>query len=195
MSLQQLIDVCAPPASPYNVPSAAQWDALEAYLGGRALPPDYRDFLDRFGSGSFGSDEDGGFFDLTYVVSPALLPGEHVKNAIPLMMDLAGTIGEIRSESPKRVPYPVWPEPGGLLYAGGGTTLYDIHWRTVGDPKAWTCAVCDSACENWFDWEGDLTSLLAAIVTRRVPNWIVEGPTRFPLVFRDRATLANVRLV
>jgi len=195
MPLQQLINVCAPPARPYNVPSAAQWSALEASIGGRTFPSDYRAFLDRFGSGCFGSDEDGGFFDLIFLLSPAPLPAEHGQNAVPLMTDLTGTLDAIRSKWPERVPYPVWPEPGGLLYVGGSTTQDGIYWKTTGEPEAWTCAIGDYACDNWFDWDGDLTSLLAAIVTRRVPDWILEGPTRFPLVFRDLATLMNTPLV
>jgi hypothetical protein len=149
------------------------------------LPSDYEAFLARYGTGVLGCYEDAtSFFDLVKVLSPGYPADRTGQNAIPLMMELTEVIGEIGRRWPARVPAPAWPAPGGLLYVGGTTTQHCIYWRAVGDDAdAWTCDVCDRGCDSWFHWDGDLTSLLAAIATKRVPDWIVEGPTKFPLVF------------
>ncbi len=194
MPLRELLAVCAPPARPIHVPTASQWSDLEALVG-HALAPDYRALLERYGSGAFGAfDEQGSFFDLAFVLSPGEPPGKHDVNAIPLMMELTRTVADIKSQWPEQVPFPVWPEPGGLLYVGGTTTTHSIYWRTTGSEDAWTCVVGDYGCDNWFEWSGDLTSLLAAMVAGRVPDWIVAGVARFPLVFLDLDALERVRL-
>jgi hypothetical protein len=81
------------------------------------------------------------------------------------------------------------------LYVGGTTTTHCIYWKTSGEADSWTCSVCDRGCDNWFEWNGDLTSRLAAMATHQVPDWILEGPTSFPLVFRDLGSLNAGRLV
>jgi hypothetical protein len=184
MALDDLLVICPPPATPEFIPTAAQWAELEKLVG-HVLPSDYKAFLARYGTGGFGSYEDPtSFFDLVKVVSPGYPADRRGLNAIPFMMELTKTIGDIRREFAHRVPVPAWPEPGGLLFVGGTTTLHSIYWRTVGDDAdAWTCDVCDYGCDKWFHWDGDLTSLLAAIATKGVPDWIIEGPTKFPLVF------------
>jgi hypothetical protein len=195
MPLDDLLAVCPPPPTPVNPPTPEQWNELETLVG-QALPPDYKAFLARYGSGGFGSFEDANtFFDLAYVLSPGQPPDRSSLNAIPLMIELTKTIADIRAKWPALVPSPVWPEPGGLLYAGGTTTEHSIYWKTAGKADAWTCAVSDYGCDNWFEWNDDLTSLLAAIATKRVPDWIVEGPTNFPLVFRSVEGLSGVKLV
>ncbi len=199
MSLDELLSVCVPPATPVYVPTAAEWRELETAVG-QALPSDYKAFLARFGSGAFGcdqEDEDGpGFFDLLWVLSPGHPPDVHGMNAIPLMKDITAKTGEMRRRFPHLVPHPAWPDAGGLLYVGGTTTQHDIYWKTNGDEAdAWTCVMCDRGCDHWFDFPGDLTSLMAAAVTRRVPDWILEGPKKFPLMFRDIETLRRVPLL
>jgi hypothetical protein len=195
MPLDQLIAVCPPPAAPLNPPTGEQWRALEAMVG-HELPSDYKAFLSRYGSGVFGAFEPGGAFcDLVFVLSPGHPPDRHALNAIPLTMELTQVVGDIKRKWPALVPAPAWPEPGGLVYAGGTTTQHCIYWKTTGAADAWTCAVSDYGCDNWFEFDGDLTALLTAIVTQRVPDWIIEGPTKFPLVFRGVGELEGVRLV
>lgn len=180
MSLDQLLAVCSPPTQPANVPMPEQWNALEDRLG-LTLPADYGALLAHSGGGVFGAYEADGFFDLAYVLSPGEPRDKHGLAALPRMIGETETLAKIRSGHPRLVP--VWPDPGGLLYVGGTTTQHCIHWKTTGAPSDWTIMTCDRACDNWFEWHDDLTSFLAALVTNNVPDWIVEGPTRFPLVF------------
>lgn len=192
MALRDLLAVCDPPDTPMERPTRAQWLALEAEVG-RALPSDYRALLDRYGTGVLGAyDDDGAFFDLAWVLSPAAqLPN---LAAIPNMLELTETLRQMHGRWPQLVPAPAYPEPGGLLFVGGTTTTHDIYWKTEGSPDAWTCAVCDRGLDHWLAWDGDLTSLLSALVTGDVPAWITEGVPAFPLVFRDLDRLAGARL-
>ena len=195
MPLEDLISVCPPPSSPVNAPTMAQWTELETQVGHR-LPSDYKAFLARYGSGGLVSREpDGAYFDLLWMLSPGNPPDRRDLNAIPLMMDLNAKTQEMRQRFPQRFPYPVWPDPGGLLVVGGTTTRNDIYWRTHDDEASWTCVLSDTYLDNWFEWAGDLTSLLAAIATRRVPEWFIAGPTKFPLLFLDWDAVDKGRLV
>ena len=127
---------------------------------------------------------------------PGYPPDVRRLSAIPKMMDATKIIGPMHLEYPESVPFPAYPEPGGLLYFGGTTTLHCFYWRTVGDDAdAWTCDASDSGCENWFHWDGDMTSFLAAIAAKRVPDWIVEGPTKFPLVFERLGLPEGIQLI
>jgi hypothetical protein len=160
------------------------------------LPSDYKGFLERFGSGGLASHEgEDAYFDLVWILSPGHPPDKRDLNAIPLMSDLNEKNREMRSRFPRRFPFPVWPDAGGILMVGGTTTRNDIYWRTIGDPDSWTCVVCDTYLDNWFEWSGDVTSLLAAMVQRRVPDWIVAGPTKFPLLFVNWDWLESKHLV
>jgi len=192
--LSDLLTVCPAPAVPESVPTADQWKELESEIG-TTFPADYRAMIDKYGDGVFGSNEaEGAFFDLAYLVHPGGAPNTNV-NAFGQMRELTEAIGKMHDRWPDMIPAPAWPSPGGLLYAGRTTTQNEIYWKTVGQPDDWICTVCDHGCEYWFEWNGDVTSLLAAIVTKRVPDWIVEGPTRFPLVFRTASSLVGAKLV
>jgi hypothetical protein len=195
MTLRELEQIVPPPVVPLHPPTAEHWQALEAAVG--PLPSDYVELATKYGSGSFGAEEGPGtFFDLAYFLSPG-----HPKQrrgdigALPRMVDETDSLRELRQRFPDQVPTPVWPDPGGLLYAGGTTTRHAIYWKTKGKPDTWTCAVSDHYGDDWFEWNGDLSSLYLAIATANVPTWIVEGPTRFPLVFRDLATLSAMKLL
>ncbi len=67
--------------------------------------------------------------------------------------------------------------------------------KTTGEQDSWTCVIGDYGCDNWFEWNGDLTSLLAAMAMGRLPAWILEGVAKFPLVFLDLETMERMRLV
>jgi len=194
MPLADLLAVCPPPSTPSDVPTSQQWLDAEAAVG-IVFPDDYNELLSRFGSGCFGVEmADGEFFDLAFTLSPGSERYDGELAVVPLMKELTKTIGDIREMVPEQVPDFAWPEPGGLLYVGGTTTGHCIYWKTEGAPGDWSCAVCDRACDEWFYWPGDLTSLLAELVTRRVPDWILEGTNDRPLVFRDLDTLEAGRL-
>jgi hypothetical protein len=193
MALADLLAVCSPPDSPDDLPTVKQWSELETQLG-TTFPLDYVALVERYGAGSFGSLEPGGaFFDLAYFLSPGASKDTN-QGAIDNMRLLTEGMAKLKARWPNSVPAPVWPAPGGLLYVGATTTTHDIYWKTADDLAHWTCFVCDRGCDDWFHWDGDLTSLLAAIVTRKVPDWIVEGPTNFPLVFRSMTSLLGVPL-
>jgi hypothetical protein len=194
MALDDISRVCSPPTIPGQIPDEAQWQALEGDLG-LTLPPDYKAFLARYGSGCFGAQEQGGFFDLAYVLSPGAPDDNHGQSALRWMRRLTEDIQAIHKRFPDLVPFPTRPADGGLVYAGGTTTQHCFYWKTIGAPESWTIVACDRACDHWFEWNGDITSFLAAVAERRVPDWIVAGPTRFPLVFRDMAVLAKAELV
>lgn len=50
---------------------------------------------------------------------------------------------ETRSEDPEDYPYPLHPEPGGLLPWGGTSNGQPLCWVTAGEPATWSVVVWD----------------------------------------------------
>lgn len=195
MPLKDLLAICDPPQNPVDRPTAQDWKELEVGMG-LELPQDYKEFLDRFGTGAFGAFdeiEEDAFFDLLFTVSPGTT--RHELGALSMIPPMTEAIAEFKRRWPDRVPGDVYPEAGGLLYVGGTTTRHDLFWKTGGPPEGWTCLIGDNYCDNWFDFEADLTTSLAAIVAGDVPDWVIAGPSSFPLVFLDIETLDHTPLV
>lgn len=51
------------------------------------------------------------------------------------------------------VPYPVFPEPGGLLPFGSFGDVDVLNWLTVGEPEAWPFVYYDRE-EGFFEVKG-----------------------------------------
>ena len=189
MPVAPLLAECPPPASPIDVPTAEHWAELERLVG-TPLPHDYRDLVERYGAGSFGvwtgSDESARYFDWLYTLSPGTTRGN--LGALKRMVHASQSLRQIADMMPSMVPHPAWGQPGGMLFVGQTTTLRYIYWRTSGPPDQWTCTVNDRSCRNWFDWDGDLTSLLTAFVQQRVPDWILEELPEGSIEFVDFET-------
>lgn len=157
-SLDQLISLAPPPKEPKYVNSIADFTAIEASLGTR-LPADFKLLLQTYGSGSwtefywvmnpFDPRVSGFWFD----------PGHHEM----------GLWRELRRDDPELIPYPVWPDTGGLLIWGGNENGGRLFWLTEGDPDRWpTLAMRDRTPE--FDrFDQPCTDLLMSAVNMSNP--------------------------
>src|ERR1035437_3681451 len=105
MSIESLLTILPPPPNPVEVPTSGNWNSTEMLL--RRLPGDYKAFVERFGTGSL-----GGFL---WILNPAS-KNRHL-NLLREMEPILNALRELR-ESGEPCPYPLHPEPDGLLPFG-----------------------------------------------------------------------------
>ncbi len=166
--LDRLRALLPEPSAPIEAPSACDWEALEQRLG-FAMPVDYREFVERYGSGII-----DGFL---WVLNP-VSANEHVR--FPESSDRQLEILRwIREEGSERLPHPIHPEPGGLLLWAETSNGDCLYWRTEGPPDSWPTSVNESRGPNWVDHAGPMSSLLADLLDGSVR--VEFFPRTFPL--------------
>jgi uncharacterized protein (TIGR02996 family) len=155
--IDELRRVLPPPKRPLN--AVGNWAEVEQELGLR-LPSDYKAFLSSYGSGTAGCIE---------IVSPLGL----TQDVREWWANWSGLIGDLAEY--EEVPYPVFPEPGGLLPFG---TLGDVDlltWRTIGDPERWPFVYHDRE-QGFFEIKGlSAVEFILEAVTQRSPLMIRLG--------------------
>jgi len=146
VTIERLVQVVPPPAKPFE-PFTGPWEPVEAYLGTK-LPPDYKDFARLYGRGCFSE-----FVFINLPGSPdrrGSLEGE---------LDLAREM--INYGMP--VPYPAWPDAGGLLNIGLTEFNDRLFWLPRGDASDWTIVVWDRALQKLESFDCSLTNFLAGL--------------------------------
>ncbi|WP_410599471.1 SMI1/KNR4 family protein [Amycolatopsis sp. lyj-90] len=120
-TLDDLVRLITPPENPVGF--GGDWQAVEVELG-LVLPSDFKELAARYGEGDF---------DDISLLSP--------DDLLTSARDLLPMAGGFRDEFPEAVPFPLWPEPGGVLEwarTGNGDSLC---WLTGGEPDDWTTVV------------------------------------------------------
>ena len=132
------------------------WPAVETEFG-LTLPADFKRLMDRFPSGWFCS-----FFE---VYSPE---GEDVSGSM-FHSELTQRLERIRdwvALDPSPVPYPVHPEPGGIIPWGGSASGNSFFWLPGGRrPDEWTVVFCDDEFSQWGEYPGPASAFLLDVLT------------------------------
>ncbi|TWF90341.1 hypothetical protein [Kitasatospora viridis] len=125
--------------APATVEPLLPWD-LAQDVAGIQLPADYRAFVDLFGPGELRGE--------LGIVTPRPLPGQPIgagalsRKVNELINDIGAAFKQMREDLPDLCPYPVYPEPGGLLYWAGNYNGDYCFWLTEGaDPDRWPVVV------------------------------------------------------
>jgi hypothetical protein len=128
-TIDDLTALIPPPPSPAD--AEGDWRQVEATLGLR-LPADYKQLVRTYGFGSF---------DDILLWTPFTRYMDGTTNVVQQNLDLLAIFEDLREDSPEDFPYPLYPEPGGLLQwasTGNGDALCFI---TEGEPDRWPVAV------------------------------------------------------
>lgn len=133
-ALEQLHALAPPPSSPVATGTSSGWSDVERALGS-SLPCDYKAIIDSYGAGEFG--------DQFALLNPF---DSDISNYLGDVSSLLDTYKDGRVHSPEQCPFPVWPEPGGLLTAGADMNGGTAFWVTFGKPDEWTVVS--------YDWRG-----------------------------------------
>lgn len=135
------------------------WDEVESILG-VAMPSDFKKLMARFPSGVFG--------ERFYVYSPVQDAAAFDEFRNDWREDLDWLI-ELRDSGQQIIPYPVYPERGGLIPWGTGDE-HVFYWKTTahdGDSDGWSIAYADRFAQDWGEYSGDMTSFMRDVITGR----------------------------
>jgi hypothetical protein len=163
--LDELVRLAPPPPSP--VDGLGDWAAAETALG-LALPSDFKDLIARYGRGEF--------CDLVFLYPPF---GECTLQGYGI--DILRDEREIRDEFPEDYPYPLHPEPGGLLVWGGTGNGQRLCWLTEGSPEEWPVVVWSPRGGDYERYAPGAVAFLVGWLSGRVPCRV------FPEVFTATA--------
>ena len=126
--LKPLTALLPPPKNPVGL--GRTWLEVERELG-VALPSDFKDFVDKYGTGLIaGAGSDLGFLHVWNFRDPDR----------PSIVDAVSGVIKGYEDAKKKgyaSPYPFYPAAGGLLPFASTPDGDYFNWRTVGSPPKW----------------------------------------------------------
>jgi SMI1-KNR4 cell-wall len=151
---ERLVRLLPPPPQPVDVPEPDQRSRLESEIG-RSLPSDYWWFLETYGSGSIGGD--------LAVFTPS--SGVEGRQFAAQQERIGGHLRLVNEHRPGEVPFPIWPEPGGLLAWGGTDSGVMCLWLTShDDADQWPIVIRDAHRSEWFTHRGPMSWFLSDVL-------------------------------
>jgi hypothetical protein len=164
MSLARLCELIPPPSDPSHVPSAEDWERVQAELGTR-LPHELFQFATVYGEGTFRGTEATAFG----VCSP------RYPSFVEMVRFQCERYRECRGDhKDKYHPYDTFPDEGGLFPFGGDETDVWLCWSAKGDPNRWPIVVrWTCGLEGMRTLELSLIDFLVNVLERKLdlPCW------------------------
>lgn len=151
MSLARLERVLTPPMHPAEVPGEADWETTEADLC--RLPPDYRDFVTRYGTGSIDS--------FIWIFSPS---SRNVNLRLDRQVAVQLDALQVINASGLEPRLPVFPEESGFLPFGLTENGDLLLWETCGAPERWTVGVLPARDRSVGRYRLGMTDFLAGVL-------------------------------
>ncbi|MFJ4188832.1 hypothetical protein [Kitasatospora sp. NPDC089509] len=142
---------------PVRRPATTPWERSVEEVG-FAFPSDYREFVDRYGCVRINGELSVAVPTLRSYDGGAVVgfPGFVSRTTEGLAAELAAD---------EDCPYPVHPEPGGLLSWGSNLNADQFFWLTEGDdPDAWPVVAFYRSLEEWDRFDGGFAAFLLAVV-------------------------------
>lgn len=135
------------------------------------FPADFRDFIDHFGGGQFRRE--------LGIRAPSAWPHEPGAptgfKGFVWATTQDGGIGDYLAGAYEdgdydECPYPVYPDPGGLLLWGNTWNADQLFWLTRDeDPDSWTVAIWYRQLAEWDTFDGGFAAFLLALVAGAYP--------------------------
>jgi len=145
------------------------WPTIEGDLGLR-LPSDYKLLAESFPAGWFRR--------FVRVWRPERWPDGRVRLLGEAAAGGLEYIREFRETGEGEFPYPIFPEPGGVLPWGYTRTAGQVFWLTgPGDPDGWPVVVATEECDYWDRFDGTACEFLIEVTAARYDaRGFTEGP-------------------
>jgi hypothetical protein len=138
------------------------WPDIEAALG-TALPGDFKDFTELYGSGTVD--------DFLYLFNP-FAAGEDGNLLVEKDRVLAA-YRQTRARFPERLSLPPFPEPGGVLPLGRTDNGDELYWVTEGQPDEWPLALLESRASFQELHPMPVTGFLAALAANELDSRVL----------------------
>ncbi|MFD8756999.1 hypothetical protein ACFV0O_39400 [Kitasatospora sp. NPDC059577] len=142
---------------PTQRPAVTPWERSVGEVG-FMFPSDYREFVDRYGGVRINGE-------LSVPVPTLRSYGGGSIVGFPgfVRRTTDGIAAELAAD--EDCPYPVHPEPGGLLSWGSNLNADQFFWLTEGDdPDAWPVVAFYRSLEEWDRFDGGFTAFLLAVL-------------------------------
>jgi hypothetical protein len=145
------------------------WEVIER-AAGIELPADYKVFSEYFPAGWFRR--------FVRLRKPARLPGGEQRFLSGFAAEQMETLRAWRAEGQGEFPYPLFPEPGGLLMWGSLRSRGYAFWLTgPGAPDSWPVVLASAQCDHWERFDGTVADFLAQVAAARYDaSGFLEGP-------------------
>ena len=147
------------------------WAEIERTVGLR-LPEDYKLFSESF---------PGGWFRRFVRVGKPDHPDGASQQLDGFAMSQLETLRAWRAEGHGEFPYPLYPEPGGLLPWGAVRAGGYGFWLTDPSdaPEGWPVVTASQQCDHWARFDGTLCEFLIEVAAGRYDaSRFTEGPVR-----------------
>jgi hypothetical protein len=135
------------------------WAAIERDLG-LPLPTDYKQLAESF--------PDGHFRRFVHLRRPERWPDSRVRLLSEFALAQLEGMREYRETGEVEFPYPLFPEPGGVLPWGDISSPGVAFWLTGPvEPDDWPVVVATEECDYWDRFDGTVCDFLMAVATAR----------------------------
>jgi len=172
MSFNDLVNVLPPPITPSENDVDRSWTDIESRLG-ISLPDDYRKYIRRYGSGCIGA--------FIWPFNP------FSKNEnLNLEFQVAARTRALRTSKEQFsivLPFPLYPQEGGLLPWGATDNGDVLFWLTEGCPNEWSVVINEARAEIYERYQSTMTDFLHNLISARISSEII------PSDFIDHDTL------
>ena len=160
--LERLRRLLPPPAHPVEAGRPDGWAEVEAALG-TGLPSDFKAFTELYGSGTID--------DFLYLFNP-FTQGQDGNLLVERDRVLAG-YRQTRAGFPDRLPWPPFPEPGGVLPLGRTDNGDELYWVTQGQPDGWPVALLEARAAVQEVHPMPVTGFLAALAANQLTSRVL----------------------
>jgi hypothetical protein len=135
------------------------WGAIEGDLG-LPLPTDYKLLADSF--------PEGWFRRFIRLRRPVPWPDGRVRLMSKFALEQLESMREYRETGEVAFPYPLFPEPEGVLPWGSISSPGVAFWLTGSpDPDEWPVVVATEECDYWDRFDGTTCEFLIAVANAR----------------------------
>lgn len=166
MSFQELAEILNKPLNPIETVDANQWEFFELVTG-IFLPDDYKEYLGFYGTGIIG----GVITPYNPFCKRQLWKARYTCR--DWMRELCAIIEHKQQFGKAVFPYPVYPDPGGVLPWGSTDNGDRLFWLTTNSPNDWKVLMNESRSSSFEVFEHSMTGFIKGLITGEIESEII----------------------
>ncbi|WP_186946741.1 SMI1/KNR4 family protein [Undibacterium hunanense] len=166
MYIEEILKILSPPDKPLDAPHVGEWIAAEEKLE-HSFPSDYKEFVEKFGEGKIDN--------FLHIFTPF---SKNENFNLIMQRDVQSKVLKELKSYDETIPYPILPEPGGLLPFAATDNGDVLFWKTSGIADKWTIVVNAARSPDWKEYDMSMAEFLLQLLRRRLHCEIF--PVSFP---------------